>query len=65
MSKQNLSKDETKYWSNVLISAAQVFFGIFAAALFTGPLDLKRLSVITLSLILSVAFWLLGGRIVR
>lgn len=62
---KKLSKTEAQYWSNICITASQVFFGIFAAALFIGSFDLKTISVVFLSSSLTIVLWIVGWRLIK
>ncbi len=53
------------YWSQVTISCSQVFFGILAATLFIGRLDLQKSFVLLSNLILTIIFWFIGWSFVR
>ncbi len=65
MKKRRLSDKEGNYWANVLISVAQVLFGIAAVTFFAGELDLVKIRVILYNIIISVMLWILGGRIIK
>ncbi len=56
---------ELKYWSEVAISSAQVFLGVFAATLFVGQLDNNKLFVVLLNLVFTLACLFIGWRLIK
>lgn len=60
---EKLSEKDFEYWSTAASQCGQILFGISAVTLFAGRLDQSQLLVILLSLISSIAFWLIGWRL--
>lgn len=65
MKRRGLSEKEADYWANVLISVAQVLFGIAAVTFFSGEFDLIKVAVILFNIIGSVLSWLMGWRLIK
>jgi hypothetical protein len=65
MKRRGLSDKEGNYWANVLISVAQVLFGIAAVTFFAGVFDLTKVVVILFNVIVSTILWLIGWRLMK